>query len=127
MFEKNKQIKKLIYKTIKMEILEFFNKLTGVGFFSFPEINFKTLEIIFWTFMSSWIISRFEPLQWLLNYLPNNKIKFLLQTLTGCIKCVSLYMGIIISGNIFLPTFSSFIAMLYDKTIGGWETKIKFK
>lgn len=110
-----------------MEILEFFDKLAGVGFFSFPEINFKTLEIIFWTFMSSWIISRFEPLQWLLNYLPNNKIKFLLQTLTGCIKCVSLYMGIIISGNIFLPTFSSFIAMLYDKTIGGWETKIKFK
>jgi len=109
------------------KVINFFNNFLESSFFYFPQMNFYTLECVVWTFMISWLISRFEPLQWFIKIFPNNKLRFLIETLTTCIKCVSLYMGLIISGNIFLPAFSSFIAMIYDKTIGQWETKIKFK
>jgi uncharacterized membrane protein YjgN (DUF898 family) len=95
--------------------------------YQFPEPTLANLEILLWTFLLSWLVSRFEPLQWFIKLFPNNKFRFLIETLTSCIKCVSLYVCFILSFNIFLPAMSSFIAMLYDKTIGSWETKIKFK
>ena len=76
-------------------------------------------------FFLSWMIVRFEPLQWLLDLLPNNLFKYIIITMTTCLKCSNFWLGLILTGNIFLASGMAFIGMLYEKTIGSWETKIK--
>lgn len=75
----------------------------------------------------SWLVTRFEPLQWLINLLPDNKLKFLIQDATTCMKCMSLYIGLIITFSIYIAAFASFLSVIYMKTIGQWEQKVKFK
>lgn len=77
--------------------------------------------------VTSWLVTRFEPLQWLINLLPNNKLKYLIQDATTCMKCMSLYIGLLITFNIYIAAFASFLSVIYMKTIGQWEQKVKFK
>lgn len=79
------------------------------------------------TLLMSWLVTRFEPLQWILDLLPNNKVKFLLQDATTCMKCMSLYLGLVISGDIYVAALASLLSVFYNKTIGEWEQKVKFK
>lgn len=92
-------------------------------------------------FILSWFVTRFEPLQWFIDQFFSfkfnekwndlneikNKSHFLITTLTTCMKCTSFWLSLIITGDIYVSALSSFIAMLYEKTIGNWEKKIKFK
>lgn len=75
----------------------------------------------------SWLVTRFEPLQWLINLLPEKKIKYLLQDATTCMKCMSLYLGLLITFNIYIAALASFLSVIYSKTVGQWEQKVKFK
>ena len=77
--------------------------------------------------VSSWLVTRFEPLQWLIDLLPNNKFKFLIQDATTCMKCMSLYLGLIITGDIYMSALAAFLSVVYSKTIGLWEQNVKFK
>lgn len=77
------------------------------------------------TFLLSWIIARLEPIQWCLELLPNKLYKWILITLTSCLKCSNFWVGIIFTHDIFLASAMAFIGMLYEKTIGKWETTIK--
>ena len=76
-------------------------------------------------FLLSWMIVRFEPIQWCLDLLPNNLFKYIIVTMTSCLKCSNFWIGLILSGDIFIASGLAFIGMLYEKTIGNWETKIK--
>lgn len=78
------------------------------------------------TLVLSWLVTRFEPLQWLINLLPDKKIKFLIQDATTCMKCMSLYLGLMISGDIYIAALASFLSVIYMKTLGVWEQKVKF-
>lgn len=78
------------------------------------------------TLVLSWLVTRFEPLQWLINLLPDKKIKFLIQDATTCMKCMSLYLGLMIFGDIYIAALASFLSVIYMKTLGVWEQKVKF-
>lgn len=77
------------------------------------------------SFLLSWFIVRFDPIQWLLDLLPNNIIKYILVTVTTCLKCSNFWIGLILTGDIFIASGMAFFGMLYDKSIGKWETSIK--
>ena len=64
------------------------------------------LIIILKVIMLSRVITKFEPLQWLLEALPS-KIgisKWILIVITSCWKCCALWTAIIMTGDIFLSS-----------------------
>lgn len=77
-------------------------------------------------FLLSWVLVRFEPIQWFIELLPNNIIKYTVVLLTSCLKCSNFWIGFLLSGDIFIGAGMSFFGMLYEKTLGKWETKIEF-
>jgi hypothetical protein len=81
--------------------------------------------ILIKVFFLSWFIVRFEPIQWILDLLPNNILKYILITMTTCLKCSNFWIGLILCQDIFIASGMAFIGMLYEKTIGKFETSIK--
>jgi hypothetical protein len=59
-----------------------------------------------------WFVSSFEPLSWLLNEIKWLWPKLILITITGCFKCSSFFIGLILSQNIWIALTSSVIASL---------------
>ena len=57
----------------------------------------------------SYVISQFEPIQWVIDYLPGNLLKHTLHLLFGCFKCVSFWTTIIATGSIWFAVFNYFI------------------
>ena len=60
----------------------------------------------------SWFISSFEPIQWLLNEIKNIWIKITLIAITGCFKCASFWIGLLMTGDIWISLGASVIASL---------------
>jgi hypothetical protein len=77
-------------------------------------------------FFVCWFITRFEPIQWFIELLPNSFIKNIIIILTTCLKCCSFWLSLAFTGDIFIASIMAFVGMLYEKTIGKWETTIKF-
>lgn len=75
-----------------------------------------------------WFLSRFKPIQWLVeDLLPTNFITNLLSILLSCSKCIGFWFTLIYTHDFFYSCFISFLMMIYEKTIGKWENKVKFK
>lgn len=85
------------------------------------------LTYLYKTLLLSWLVTRFEPIQWLINLLPNHRLKYLIIDATTCMKCMSLYIGLLISHDIYIAALASLLSVFYSKTIGAWEQKVKFK
>lgn len=68
-------------------------------------------------FLLAWLITGFDPLKKLINFIPEGVVKFYTQTLFGCLKCCSFWVCLILSGNIFLAAGTAFIAYWYDMRI----------
>jgi hypothetical protein len=60
----------------------------------------------------AWFISSFEPIQWLLNEIKNIWIKITLIAITGCWKCCSLWLGLLMTGDIWISLGASVIASI---------------
>jgi hypothetical protein len=60
----------------------------------------------------AWFISTFQPLEWLLNEIKNIWIKITLIAITGCFKCASFWIGLILSQDIWTALTASVIASL---------------
>jgi hypothetical protein len=60
----------------------------------------------------AWFISSFEPIQWLLNEIKNIWIKITLIAITGCFKCSSFFIGLILSQDIWIALTASVIASI---------------
>ena len=58
-------------------------------------------------------ITGFEPLQWLLELLPDGLIKWFSIVLTSCFKCCAFWVTLIYSGDIFIASGASYIAYLW--------------
>jgi hypothetical protein len=88
-----------------------------------------TILVIGKILLLSWFITRFEPVQWIVDILFEGKqdltSKMLQLTLT-CSKCLSFWLGVIISQDIFLAIIGCFLMVIYEKTIGKWEQRIEF-
>ena len=83
------------------------------------------IETLISIWLVSWLITRFEPLQMLLELLPNKLIYNLFKLLITCLKCVSFWMTLFITQNIFLASAMAFISFWYDKIIGPQERKVR--
>lgn len=60
----------------------------------------------------SWFISSFEPLAWLLNEIKLMWPKLILIAITGCFKCSSLFIGLILSQDIWTALTAAAMASL---------------
>jgi len=54
--------------------------------------------IIIKTILLAFLITQFEPIQWVLELLPNNIFTAILTMLLTCLKCCSFWVGLIIGG-----------------------------
>ena len=72
-------------------------------------------------------ITRFEPLIWVLETLPDNLLFNSLKLLLTCSKCLSLYLGAIYFWNIFIGMALSFFFTIFEKSVGRWLNKIDLR
>jgi hypothetical protein len=75
-------------------------------------------------------ISTFEPLQWILDTLKDNLLKYLLVVITSCFKCASFWVTLTYTQDIFIASAASYIAYLYHNaeqnlTTYLWQRKQK--
>lgn len=84
------------------------------------------LIIIIKTFLIGLFISRFEPIQLLVEELKDNLICNIIKLLLTCSKCTTWWAGMIMFHNFYLATISMLVMMIFEKTIGGWLMRIKF-
>jgi hypothetical protein len=75
-------------------------------------------------FLISFTMVKFEPLQWLIELVPNKFIKSLLVVFFTCIKCFVFWSTLIYTRNIVLACLMYFIVFWYDKIIGPYENRI---
>lgn len=72
-------------------------------------------------------ITRFQPLQFLLELLPDNLFYNSIKFLFSCSKCLSLWLGWILSGNVFIGMFLSFLFTIFERTVGRWLNRIDLR
>lgn len=73
----------------------------------------------------SWTISRFEPLHMAAELLPNNIAFNLLRLMIGCFKCLSLWIGLAMTGSLAIASAMAFVAFWYDKILGPIENRVR--
>lgn len=76
-------------------------------------------------FILSWFITRFKPLEMMLELLPDNLLFNLVQLLLTCLMCVSFWTSLIITQDIYLAGLSAFIGFWYDKIFGFYEKRVR--
>ena len=60
----------------------------------------------------AYVITTFAPLNWLLDLLPDNMVKYILVLLTSCLKCCSFWLGLSI-GGIWIGVTSYIVATIW--------------
>ena len=83
------------------------------------------IKIMISIWLLSWFITRFEPLQMLLELLPNKLLWNLIKLLISCLKCVSFWITLGYTQNIIAASGIAFISFWYDKFIGPLERKVR--
>ena len=83
------------------------------------------IETLIGIWLVSWFITRFEPLQMVLELLPNKLLFNLFKLLTTCLKCVSFWITLCYTQNIVLASGIAFVSFFYDKFIGPIERKVR--
>lgn len=64
--------------------------------------------------LSNFIVN-FTPLQWIIELLPDNMIKWILVVITTCFRCNSFWLGLCITQNLYIAAGISFLAYIYTK------------
>lgn len=62
----------------------------------------------------AWVITEMSYIQWFIDPLPNNILKYLLVVLTSCLKCASFWIGLCM-GGIWIACIACYIAVCYTK------------
>ena len=84
-------------------------------------ILFEAVKI----FLASYTVSRFSPIQMILELLPNKLIYNLIKLLMSCSRCFALWFGMLLTGDIWLSMSVSMFMVVFEKTFGVWENKVK--
>ena len=83
------------------------------------------IETLIGIWLVSWFITRFEPLQMVLELLPNKLLFNLFKLLITCLRCLSFWITLSYTQNIILASGMAFISFWYDKFIGPIERKVR--
>lgn len=79
-------------------------------------------------FLITWLVTRFEPLTMILELLPDKYILLnMVILLLTCSKCFAFWFSLIYTQDIFISAFMSFMMMIYEKTIGFWENRVRLR
>ena len=79
-------------------------------------------------FLITWLVTRFEPLKIILELLPDKYILLnMVILLLTCSKCFAFWFSLIYTQDIFISAFMSFMMMIYEKTIGFWENRVRLR
>lgn len=73
----------------------------------------------------SWVITRFKPLEMVLDLLPDYLLFNLIRLLMTCFMCVSFWLSLVIWNDIYLSCMVAFCAFWYDKLIGFYENRVR--
>ncbi len=65
----------------------------------------------------SFLITQFEPIQWLLDLLPSNLFSAIVTMLLTCLKCCSFWVGLVMTHSIWMASTAFFISFFLDKII----------
>ena len=76
-------------------------------------------------FIISWFITRFKPIEMILELLPDNIIFNIFRLLLTCLMCISFWIGLIYTGDIFISSLMAFIGFWYDKILGFYENRVR--
>jgi len=76
-------------------------------------------------FLLCWIITRFKPIEMILDLLPDRLIFNMIKLLLSCLMCMSFWMTLIFTADIFMASAVGFIGFWYDKILGFYENRIK--
>lgn len=76
-------------------------------------------------FVLAWVVTRFEPIQMLLELLPDNLVSNLTKLLLSCLKCVLFWSVLSFTGDVFIASGMAFIGFWYDKIIGPIENRVR--
>ena len=85
----------------------------------------NTLYLITLTFLSAWFVVSFTPLHSIFYLLKEATVKYklinffiaLTHTIISCQKCTAFWLGLLITGDVFLALISSFISYIYESKI----------
>jgi hypothetical protein len=83
------------------------------------------IETLISIWLVSWFITRFEPLQMVLELLPNKLLFNLFKLLITCLRCLSFWITLCYTQNIVLASGIAFVSFFYDKFIGPIERKVR--
>jgi hypothetical protein len=83
------------------------------------------IQTLFTIWIICWVITRFEPLQMVLELLPNKLLWNLFKLLITCLKCLTFWVTLIWTEDIFSASLIAFISFWYDKVIGPEERRVK--
>ena len=75
-------------------------------------MNETIILIVIKILLLSWFISSFIPIQWLLELIPWKMVKLISIAVTSCWKCCSLWVGLILTGDIWISLGASVISSL---------------
>lgn len=78
-------------------------------------------------FMFSWLMTRFQPIQMLLEALPDKLLTNIIKLLFSCLMCFSFWTTLIYTGDFFFASIMAFIGFWYDKIIGFYENRVRLK
>ncbi len=86
--------------------------------------SLELLKILGEIIITSWLITRFAPLQMLVESIPsdyktpfNTLIMNTIKLLLSCGKCCSFWFGLIWSHNFFIAALSSLLMVVFEKYI----------
>lgn len=84
-----------------------------------------TLLLLGQIFIVSWTITRFKPLEMILELLPDKLLFNFISLLLTCLTCVSFWTCLIITQDVYLSGLAAFIGFWYDKIIGFYEKRVR--
>jgi hypothetical protein len=76
-------------------------------------------------FILSWVITKFEPLEWIIDLLPDKLIYNTLAYGLTCLKCLLFWTTLIYTQDIFHACLMAFIGFWYMKWITPIENRIR--
>jgi hypothetical protein len=77
-------------------------------------------------FILAYFITRFQPIEMLLEILPDKLIFNILKLAFSCSKCCVFYTSLVYTHNFYYSVLNSFIMIIFERTIGKWERRIEF-
>ena len=77
-------------------------------------------------FLIAYFCSRYEPINMLIDLIPNAFIKSILTLILTCSKCCIFYTTLLYTHNFYYSVINVFLITLFEKIYGDWVRKIKF-